>query len=387
MNDLGPLQTLKQLKEANNITSMGNGRLRVRKPLVPFTSQLETARENNNLIDNSIRSTGNNSHQTTGNNWTSKTRQNGEYAYVPPAARRFYLWDSTPNGASWIFSLLKDPENLKIQLNFTAMTNVLAVIERHAFKEPGFLIGNLRNSKVEIDRFDMGRNNTPTMVIKDDEILKIFYSLPNLNQVYHHLILDLEKFVSQTESRTYFPWICNILLKEEGLEISSARIIPKLYLKYVGIPSIRIVPNALISDLKLENQELRFGYMAIDQARHVVFLNNQVLDFNWCLVGIWVSGIQEIQDEFIQKLSIFYMMNQGLPKLESSNSFLVCLYSKDERFYQVNYETQKHDFWLQKAKAEVSFQNSEQDVILDLENVDIGREMEFCDAYNDLFGV
>ena len=77
MNDLGPLKTLKQLKEANNITSMGNGRLRVRKPLVPFTSQLETARENNNLIDNSIRSTGNNSHQTTGNNWTSKTRQNG----------------------------------------------------------------------------------------------------------------------------------------------------------------------------------------------------------------------------------------------------------------------------------------------------------------------
>ncbi len=45
------------------------------------------------------------------------------------------------------------------------------------------------------------------------------------------------------------------------------------------------------------------------------------------------------------------------------------------------------DFWLQKAELNVSVSNSDQNILLDFENVDIGREEEFCKVFKEIRNV
>ena len=195
------------------------------------------------------------------------------------------------------------------------MNSCLAVLERHGFKEPGFLLGT-NDTKLQIfDRFDMGRHNAPTIVLKGDEIMKIF-TIETLNNYdnYKNLVLEYEKYLNSTTAVLYYPWIVNMQVKEEELEIFTARIVPKVTLKYFGIPPIRIVPSVLVDDLSLET-ETRYGFMAIDQARHVVFIKDELKNMDFCLIGMWVTGIQDIKEDFIKQLSIYYLMNQKLSKL------------------------------------------------------------------------
>ena len=169
--------------------------------------------------------------------------------------------------------------------------------------------------------------------------------------------------------------------------------IPKSLLKIVPIPPIGIIPNALVLDLKeclkdSQIKDFRFGYMAIDQARHILFLKDEINSFDWCMVGFWVLGIQDITEDCIKKLSNFYILNQVLPKLETGkHSFLICLYSENPRFYQVNYELDLDNFWLQISEMSVSSETeADQNIIMDFVDVDIGRDSSFCSAYLEIFG-
>lgn len=185
----------------------------------------------------------------------------------------------------------------------------------------------------------------------------------------------------------HYPWIVNIQIKNEGLELFSTRIIPKVFLKYFGIPTIRIVPSALVSDLQgiHDEEEIRYGFMAIDQARHVVFLKDELKNMDFCLVGMWVKGIHDVKKEFVKQLAVYYLMNRALSKLGSG--FLICLFSQEPRFYQINYQLNDDDFWLQKAELNVSVSNSDQDIVMEFANVDIGKEAEFCKVYQEIRGM
>lgn len=353
MNDLGPI---KSIIKSKNIESMTNGRMRIRNLVTPLSVaplSVATVSAGENLKDS--------------------------YIYVPPAAKRFYLWDSTQTGVS--FFSKNENDLLQAQINFIALNSVLAVLERHGFKEPGFLLG-IQDTKVVFDRFDLGKNNAPTMVLKGDQIMKIYFK--ETISGYKNLVLEYEKYVTSLAPVLYYPWILNIQVKEEELEIFSARIMPKVSLKYFGIPSIRIVPSALVVDLSQET-EIRFGFMAIDQARHVVFLKEELKNMDFCLIGMWVTGVQDIKADFVKQLSVYYLMNRALSKLGSN--FLVCLYSQDPRFFQVNYEMSQDDFWLQKAELNVCISNSDQNIFMEFEDVDVGRDEEFCKVYKEIRGV
>lgn len=372
MNDLGPIKTIIKNR---NVESMKNGRMRIRNLVtnatLPFvatttagTTTLAETRDSKEFQE-----------------MRGERDVNREYQYVPPAAKRFYLWDSTQTGASYFSQNFND--TCQVQINFIALSSVLTVLERHGFKEPGFLLGT-KDTKVVFDRFDMGRNNAPTMLLKGDEIMKIYFNETRSSDNYRNLVLELEKYVTSMSVVLYSPWIVNIQVKDEELKIFSARIIPKVSLNYFGIPTIRIVPSALVMDLS-QDTETRYGFMAIDQARHVVFLKDELKNMDFCLIGMWVSGMQDIKEDLVKRLSVYYLMNRVLSKLGSS--FLICLYSQDPRFYQVNYEMNQDDFWLQKAELNVSVATSDQNILMEFEDVDIGREEEFCQVYKEIRGV
>lgn len=181
MNDLGPLKSVVNNRKVEN---MRNGRMRMRNLVMDDIHASQAGVMSMDGIEKRVLDVRENE------KWDGRVMAKKEYQYVPPAAKRFYLWDSTPTGVTYCSQTQNDIS--LAQINFIAQSNVLAVIERHGFKEPGFLLGFVdlnEDSKVVFDRFDMGRNNNPTMVLKGDEIMKVFFNESRSTENYRNLVL------------------------------------------------------------------------------------------------------------------------------------------------------------------------------------------------------
>ena len=181
MNELGPVQS-NLLSKATRIQlgktcleSLSNGRRRVgsHKKLIPDLNDFPTEEQENvepvetrkeNVQDYIAKIKG------------RLTKKHGEYAYLAPAATRYYLWDSTNIGRNFSFSTKFHDE---IQLQQTALSASLSAIERHGFlHHPGFFLGQIvsDSDKIVLYRYDMGREGFPTLRLIRDVIVKVFFS-------------------------------------------------------------------------------------------------------------------------------------------------------------------------------------------------------------------
>ena len=178
-------------------------------------------------------------------------------------------------------------------------------------------------------------------------------------------------------------------LAPHSVTLKSSRIIPKISFNINQIPSIRVVPNLLWNDLVLQNDgdAIRHGYMTIDQARHVLMLqDNDGHIPSWSMIGFWIKGVTSIQDPVVRQFAISFACNAYIHKMDTGkNSFLICLIQDEPQFYEARYETLTNDFWLQSSDAILLEQGSRRYISLTMDEHDVSLDQDFCQAYKDAF--
>ncbi|KAL5039542.1 hypothetical protein BDV3_002874 [Batrachochytrium dendrobatidis] len=315
---------------------------------------------------------------------SAKLEKEAVYEYNPPAAAKYYLWDSTRIGLEYtMHSNSLSPEY--IQFEESAL---------HAFKihstKIGLLAGNRKQSACEqssvglesptgfmlgrkiwidsdtesnsstqysivVDRFDAGRQVlsqtgpigtiSPSVVSEADIIIPVYLREQSDGkpiQAGSDRVLQLLKTLKDKHSSTTlnqhhsFP-----LIAESFFDMSSKQVwlqaifaIPYVKIDAAQIHPLRIVSTSLSHELfTLECLESpTYGFMSLDQARHLYLLEecdskSKVLP----LIGLWFKSVNtSLVDPYVHAACIQYVLDSSRVKLDTGKStFLVCIFQRN----------------------------------------------------------
>ncbi|KAH6588864.1 hypothetical protein BASA50_010433 [Batrachochytrium salamandrivorans] len=310
------------------------------------------------------------------------------YQYCPPAAAKYYLWDSTRLSPAYTLS----PESLcpeiiqfkemalksfrihctKIELLATANMPVSGNPELADLDTPtGFFLGRIQLVQTEnsspnsnnlarssdsctivVDRFDAGRHqlslahprgqNVPSVVDNTDIVIPVYLSKSSKAQSSEtyssrllRLLQTLDCEYSDTFSQTYrgFPLLVDAFfdMTSGQVKLDGMAAVRHVSIEVSHIRALRIVATSLAHELSLTDYygATSNGFMSIDHARHLYLLEE--LDAKakeLPLIGLWFkSQFATISSPYIHTACIRYITDKSLIKLDTGkNTFLVCLF-------------------------------------------------------------
>ena len=309
-----------------------------------------------------------------------------------------------------------------MQIQKNALRSAMSLIVNHESSNSfqGFFIGSCSNDLLFVDRFDIGRENQPTLLIPRDISIPICIShekcekleksekLPHF--MYLYLLKKLQSWMNSDPSFdvNLFSFVLGIDKSQIQGEldcISACRILPNILFKLNQIPSIKMIPNRLYEDILFKSksetslESIQFGFMTMDQARHLLLLScndSQLLSLS--MIGIWVSGMdynpsqtefsQEFQtDSLLRELLCLYILNSKIRKMDIGKpQFLLNIFeSKIQNFvlYQVEYDYKDNKPLL--LTCRLPLDQDSQFTMLSFESTEFS--LGFCDAYEDVFGM
>ncbi|KAI9337964.1 hypothetical protein BDR26DRAFT_919557 [Obelidium mucronatum] len=296
-----------------------------------------------------------------------ETRPVENYRFAPPAAPKYYLWDNTPLGPT----LVCDTKRLgiaSIRIHACAYTALVACARNSPSKESiGFLLGRLTNSELfdgllshpepeyivsldgtillkkvlVLDRFDAGRKFhskedmlTPTVELPGDVIVKVANA--NLKSLGLHSLFEgiMKDLNNNADIKAPFPII--IQFDHEKQLLIGRQLIPSYKLLISPINSIRIVPttsylNVIATLGSHDSSSMDFGYLTIDQARHVLLLTqDDKLAFQLPLIGIWIKNASGVTTVDVQYICTRFLTDTRLRRLDTGKGVMVVLMLKAE---------------------------------------------------------
>ncbi|TPX65721.1 hypothetical protein SpCBS45565_g04916 [Spizellomyces sp. 'palustris'] len=329
------------------------------------------------------------------------------YKFVPPAAAKYYLWDSTSVGSTHL--LTSDQlcaHNIRLQ-----STAIRAILSSHrppvstpwqGVTLQGFFIGRyvplqssvilesvhqLSTKALVLDRFDAGRRSShtevglePTFVTRGDAAVTVLRRVHHYKEMmsqdtecwssmeYGYVINTLRERLERLDDCGNLD-IATVALSMELdksfqlQELKCQALIPDVTLRAHPINPMMIVPTTLTTDLLkpsyVAGEQVDSGYVTIDQARHVLTLTcNDPMATSLPLAGIWVKGVRHIRDPSVQCACIRYIWNSVVKKLDMGKSqMLVIIFqnstSGTPQFYECNYEVSEIPFALYEASLPV----------------------------------
>ncbi|KND04479.1 uncharacterized protein SPPG_00206 [Spizellomyces punctatus DAOM BR117] len=374
------------------------------------------------------------------------------YKFVPPAAAKYYLWDTTSVGPTHL--LTSDqlcPDNIRLQT--TAIRASLSLDRPpvattwQGVMLQGFFIGRyvplqssvilesvhqLSTKALVLDRFDAGRRSShtevglePTFVTGGDAVVTVLRRVHDDKEMmsqetgcwssmeYGYVFNTLRERLKRLDDCANLDIATVVLSMDldksfqlQGLKCQA--LIPDVILRAHLINPLMIVPTTLTTDLlkplSVAGEQVDSGYVAIDQARHVLTLTcNDPMATSLPLAGIWVKGARHIRDPSVQCACIRYIWNSVIKKLDMGKSqVLVIIFqnftSGTPQFYECNYEISEIPFALYEASLPVPKDEHKgdlkawQDVLsvnngFELKKVNIREYSGACEAIESVFDI
>ncbi|TPX30364.1 hypothetical protein SmJEL517_g06054 [Synchytrium microbalum] len=299
------------------------------------------------------------------------------YTYIPPAAAKYILWDSTPTATPQIVA----PHHLipkQVRLHMPAAKALAAYLKRHASK--GFLLGrNLPDrGGIIADRFDPGRlEGGPTVVIKGDVAIRVT-SLDNVDETllqarsrrdtegYNWFTSDDSGDVDLSKGMPCF--VVSTMVDDE-LTLEYKQVCPAVTIRYIPIAPLRLVPGTLTSDLvkrQDSSEPFRMGYITIDNARMILpIVSSDPMKTELPLAGIWIKNVITIKDPrvYLACTKFAQYSNNRLGRM-SISSILVAVFPSDGHeeaasttFYECHVEFREEQSCMFNGRACISFES------------------------------
>ncbi|KAI9205587.1 uncharacterized protein BJ171DRAFT_500857 [Polychytrium aggregatum] len=355
-----------------------------------------------------------------------------EYVFVPPAAPKYFLWDSTPIGPPLDLSRIGlVPESVRVH------APSIQSLKARFFGvqgELGFLIGrtvsdylqDAPNSILLLDRFDAGKRIwngqdsfiVPSMVLRDDIVVKVTRgecagsAVDHLRVVganeYYFLLKLFETSVHQPEPGPALSGLVPSLIhcvnvRDEILHLSFRLLLPVVNFRLMPIYALRLVPTTLTSRLTSGEQsdELSFGYVTIDQARQVLPLSMSDPKLgSMPLVGIWINQIP-IDSHQIYQHCIHFIKNTSLRFMETGRPIMLivsfekrpsgtrfCLPKFYECVYQINDTQPPFRPYGGDIQIEIdSMEEQSQHCVMEVNPILPASEPGFVEAIRDMFQI
>jgi hypothetical protein len=286
--------------------------------------------------------------------------QTSTYEYKPPAAAKYFLWDSTAIGEvieissrTVVPARVVITETAKRSLSIQLMKRSLLISAKSSTISTsvcGFFLGKMTEVDQErvlvLDRFDATKEDPKSL--ENDIIVKAldqngpFY----LDEQY---VITLSVFKESLDSNPTeqldlaFPITCHVACKENEItRIVEQMVVPNYELKLVPIHPLRIVYTELSQSLSSGKHKAKFGYISIDQARQLYFLSDSDPKiYTIPLIGIWCQA-EDLSDARIHSLIIRFIMNSKVSKLDiGKDQLLLCQFTERTpsrpTCYQCNY--------------------------------------------------
>ncbi|KAJ3218315.1 hypothetical protein HDU67_006087 [Dinochytrium kinnereticum] len=273
------------------------------------------------------------------------------YVYVPPAAAKYFLWDSTATGDC----IKKDkayPTYTRCIIRGTARTALSRYLRRlrPPFPSPSpsrsqsqsderMSEGEKNNGEEDVaygsylvaDRFDPGRRVggvlEPSFTMPTDFVVETF---------------EKEQSTNNPRNPTYPIAIhCSTSLFCQGpsyeidaipMELSLRHLVPDIRMEITPIHPLLLVPTALSASLLMESNSateehdvgVTSGYVTIDQSRHILPLSaSDGKVFELPLIGIWVKNANNPKSAAVHSLCCQFISNSKLNKLDTGKSIML----------------------------------------------------------------
>ncbi|KAJ3275159.1 hypothetical protein HDV01_001298 [Terramyces sp. JEL0728] len=273
-----------------------------------------------------------------------------QYDYKPPAAAKYFLWDSTRTGLTHILKT-KDLVYKNVKTTAIALKNMrMELLKRHIIhsqsnqplaKEAGFLLGKTVNDhelQLYVDRFDCGLgtpmnpdDSRPSCKMDSDVLIRVLNQEDMDGKSYEFLLEDTIRNIDDppiSNVYTPFPIYANVLFTPNEMDYYPKYFVavPSFTLEIYPIHPIRIVNTDLSFKLVAGVKQTTFGYISIDQARQLFLLDcSDPLALKIPLVGIWCTNLPSITDQLLHSLLVKYIISAGIQKLDTGkNTMLIC---------------------------------------------------------------
>ncbi|KAJ3125168.1 hypothetical protein HK098_000542 [Nowakowskiella sp. JEL0407] len=268
-----------------------------------------------------------------------------DYQYIPPAAAKYFLWDSSPTGSQKTSS----PSSLSpksIQIHSSSLQKLISANSRRGpspNSNLGFLIGRFVSDILFLDRFDGGRvvskseefvEVVPTLLVSGDVAVSVFgeaFTGDGVVTKSHYLraFKTINRTHSWGETLTdlvnSFPLCC--VYADSNKTITFRNIVPAQPIQYTPIHPLRLVSTLLTNELILKGDGVEFGYAAIDQARQVLPVRSSDTRLrDLPLVGIYAKNLDTPTDPLIHKFLLRFKESTGLKKMSDTNKVLLVLF-------------------------------------------------------------
>ncbi|KAJ3387804.1 hypothetical protein HDU84_000544 [Entophlyctis sp. JEL0112] len=294
------------------------------------------------------------------------------YTFNPPAAPKYFLWDSTPIGPT----VPLDTSRLAIAsirihaCAYRRLTECLSSTNSaSATEEPdfiGFFLGRVMSSDIlgfspgtssqvsrnrtvnlaasdfvvssndgaillrkviVLDRFDLGRKGTdknfrPSITLNGDVAIKI-YKKSAAAEDCSFSFSAYNAMIEETNANLNSAIFPTLLELDMHKNIMTARqIVPSFKLHPTPINSLRIVPTKLSlslmqPELEPEADSIDFGYTTIDQARHILFLaKNDKAAWDLPLIGMWFKNAESSCSLDVQHIIAKFLSDTRYKRLD-----------------------------------------------------------------------
>jgi hypothetical protein len=282
------------------------------------------------------------------------------YEYKPPAAAKYFLWDSTAiDEIKEISSRTVVParviitdtarKSLSIQLMKRSLL-IAANSSTISSSACGFFLGKVTELDHErvliLDRFDATTEN-PKSLMHDILVKVLDQNGPcYLDEQY---VVTLSVFKESLDSNPTeqldlaFPITCHVASTDNEItRIVEQMVVPNYDLTLVPIHPLRIVYTELSQSLASGKHKAKFGYLSIDQARQLYFLSDtDPKIYTIPLVGIWCQ-VEDVSDIQLHSLIIRFVMNTKICKLDTGKDHLLICQFREQApsrptCYQCNY--------------------------------------------------
>lgn len=241
------------------------------------------------------------------------------YIYIPPAATRYFLWNSDRTG-----------QPLMIIPSFVILCNKIILTEESvkALKISFLKRRLLIKASTILDLKDLVVTGSWSF----EELLLDGVGLDQsvtVSDLFSYKAL-LKYFKSSIESESIgakLPMIA--LFDTDGVERTQYwTVIPNFTFQIHPIHSLRLVKTTLSLQVMTGSSSIACGFMSIDQKRQL-YLRDDKND-GYPMIGMWFQ-LDDVMDPIIVIASLRYILNDSIIKLDTGKKqWLVCLFTKED---------------------------------------------------------